>query len=297
MYVTAHFKYSGIPPPPNRVSLVTLIMDPSRSQHNYASHSYMQADPAARISSSSSAHYYQGPQHGMPPANASGPYAQQQYYSGRQPQSHPPSHHGTSHSESSLAGKPSPLSCSTEILAFPLSVPGAALRPLPFSTGHSAGAIPQSAFLPPSPHGSPTYTRDHRYAHHTSTSAPSVGHQPYPAYSTPRHSPTSPNTFAAPAHSHASSSAVPYIVPSQSHPQSPMYAQGGSSSPPGGPQERYPCPHCEKTFSRNHDRKRHMETHVPGSSGNNRCRYCGKDYSRADSLKRHVDNGCDQKPR
>ena len=71
--------------------------------------------------------------------------------------------------------------------------------------------------------------------------------------------------------------------------------QYASSSLPSST-ERFPCPHCEKTFSRNFDRKRHMEIHVPGSSGNNRCQYCHKDYSRADSLKRHLDNGCDMKP-
>lgn len=55
---------------------------------------------------------------------------------------------------------------------------------------------------------------------------------------------------------------------------------------------RFPCPRCDKSFTRNFDRKRHMKTHVPGRSGNNRCQYCRKDYSRADALKRHAGRGC-----
>lgn len=68
--------------------------------------------------------------------------------------------------------------------------------------------------------------------------------------------------------------------------------QGQIASP-----ERFPCPHCTKTFTRNFDRKRHMEIHIPGAGGINRCQFCHKDYSRSDSLKRHLDNGCEKKPR
>lgn len=104
---------------------------------------------------------------------------------------------------------------------------------------------------------------------------------------------TVPSNAPASSHSHSYPAATPQ--PSSMH-----YRH--DSNPPSSPSpssanvERFPCPYCSKSFTRNFDRKRHMEIHTPGSSGNNRCLYCRKEYSRADSLKRHIDNGCEMKP-
>ncbi|KAI5118238.1 hypothetical protein M0805_008874 [Coniferiporia weirii] len=80
--------------------------------------------------------------------------------------------------------------------------------------------------------------------------------------------------------------------PSSAVPSPPLPA----STPSPTTSDRFPCPHCDKSFTRNFDRKRHMEIHIPGSSGSNKCRHCYKDYSRSDSLKRHLDNGCEKNP-
>ncbi|KAH8118920.1 hypothetical protein DFH11DRAFT_407800 [Phellopilus nigrolimitatus] len=148
----------------------------------------------------------------------------------------------------------------------------ASLHPLPFQAypAHSGkvnvAQIPQS--YPP--------VQQQAYGYNASAYPPPPSHSH-------AHLPLQGHSLPSEYQRHSSSSTIP---------SSPTPSSQSSSST-----DRFPCPHCDKSFTRNFDRKRHMEIHVPGSSGSNRCRYCVKDYSRPDSLKRHLDNGCEKKPR
>lgn len=133
---------------------------------------------------------------------------------------------------------------------------------------------------------------DPRYNHSSSTNVAN-GYYTQPSYNVTSQAYTSQvHGRENSSNSSASSSYYPNV------PQSPSTTQQqySPSSPTSPSSERYPCSFCDKTFSRSFDRRRHMATHVPGSSGNNRCPYCSREYSRADSLKRHLDNGCDRRP-
>lgn len=147
------------------------------------------------------------------------------------------------------------------------------LRPLPFQGSSSTGL---------------SNTTQLQNAAHTHQGFPTADHQGYTTY----------NSSAYSSHAYAQHN------PQQMYGQQRLYPPHRQGTPSIVAQnqsstsaDRFPCPQCDKTFTRNFDRKRHMEIHLPGSSGNNRCQYCQKDYSRADSLKRHLDNGCEMKQR
>ncbi|TFK89307.1 hypothetical protein K466DRAFT_597896 [Polyporus arcularius HHB13444] len=81
---------------------------------------------------------------------------------------------------------------------------------------------------------------------------------------------------------------------SSSAPAAPVVASIPPATSSSPPQERYFCERCEKSFGRQHDKKRHYEsTHLQQM---HTCRFCSKTFSRNDSLKRHQDNGCDKDP-
>ncbi|KAI0743963.1 hypothetical protein C8Q80DRAFT_1122299 [Daedaleopsis nitida] len=81
---------------------------------------------------------------------------------------------------------------------------------------------------------------------------------------------------------------------SSSAPVAPVIAAIPPAMSSAPPQERFYCERCEKSFGRQHDKKRHFEsTHLQQSHA---CRFCTKTFSRNDSLKRHQDNGCDKDP-
>ncbi|KAL5528701.1 hypothetical protein ACEPAF_7838 [Sanghuangporus sanghuang] len=169
---------------------------------------------------------------------------------------------------------------------------------------HAAPAQPNTAAQMPSSYayqgfaahpGHPSLPPTSTTAHHQQQGFPAAQQQIYSGYNTNA-------TYAQP-----SPQLYPqYLEQGQGVPATYDYQRRGSSStvsssPSQSSQsssssDRFPCPNCDKSFTRNFDRKRHMEIHMPGSAGNNRCRYCHKDYSRPDSLKRHLDNGCEKKP-
>lgn len=170
----------------------------------------------------------------------------------------------------------------SQFLTPPLAItPAVAQNTYQGYPAHSSHAnVPQASAT--AHHSHPAYARtpaQPAYAGYEGASYPQASPQQYTQYSERGQGPP-PSAYAHQRHDSST------IAPSSSLSQSPQ-----SSSP-----DRYPCPHCEKSFTRNFDRKRHMEIHLPGSSGSNRCRYCYKDYSRPDSLKRHLDNGCEKKP-
>ncbi|TDL26062.1 hypothetical protein BD410DRAFT_836737 [Rickenella mellea] len=216
---------------------------------------------------------YPSPQQGIvSPAPADGMYMQQQQYYHRQGHAYI-----SAQNTSSLAGATN-------------------LRPLPFAAdhglSHTSAAIPQPLAAPPSRTNHTAFARDPRSSEASTASAHHRNPQSSYVPGLPHPTPSSSDVFTNPTPSRP----APYYSIPTSPASTPLYGQPVSptASNSGTSQERYPCAYCDKTFSRNHDRKRHTETHVPGSAGNNRCPHCGKDYSRADSLKRHLDNGCDQ---
>lgn len=68
--------------------------------------------------------------------------------------------------------------------------------------------------------------------------------------------------------------------------------QRGARSPPAGsPSERLKCPHCEQTFTRQWDLRRHHTSKHKFSQV--QCEHCQKMFTRTDSMKRHQrDDGC-----
>ncbi|KAJ1928622.1 hypothetical protein IWQ60_001876 [Tieghemiomyces parasiticus] len=51
------------------------------------------------------------------------------------------------------------------------------------------------------------------------------------------------------------------------------------------PTRPYKCTHCNQSFSRNHDLKRHVKIHSGDKP--HQCNKCGKSFGRSDALKRH----------
>jgi len=71
-------------------------------------------------------------------------------------------------------------------------------------------------------------------------------------------------------------------TPTQYVPQSPI---DGSMQYPASPPRPFACDMCALSFNRQHDLKRHRDTH----SGDKPflCEFCGKTFTRKDALKRH----------
>ncbi|TFK53557.1 hypothetical protein OE88DRAFT_1733461 [Heliocybe sulcata] len=116
----------------------------------------------------------------------------------------------------------------------------------------------------------------------------------------PRFVPTPAETLQSYGSSAASSGhgsrAGNYASSSRSaHSQSPMTIQIPEHTPGAPPASapRYQCDRCETTFSRAHDRARHIQTHhCPENQMRHRCPDCARPFSRSDALKRHRDSGC-----
>jgi len=152
----------------------------------------------------------------------------------------------------------------------------------------------QSMYASGSGSGRPSYRQD---------SYPPYGqHPPQPqshsqAYAQPYggHSPTSPTAPSRPrSHSvYVPQHAAPIMAPHPQYPQQvPLAQPTGYGEYPSSPTRPFSCDMCALSFNRQHDLKRHRETHT-GEKPYLCNGGCGKTFTRKDALKRHqLVKGC-----
>jgi uncharacterized Zn-finger protein len=131
----------------------------------------------------------------------------------------------------------------------------------------------------------PSHSHSHSQSHVHVPSSYRHGHSPsqsqsqqYPSQGRPRsHSQVSPYPRSS-----------PIMVPQQTPAHYQTIPQAISISPqyPASPQRPFPCDLCTLSFNRQHDLKRHRETHS-GEKPYLCNGGCGKTFTRKDALKRH----------
>nr|GAT45442.1 predicted protein [Mycena chlorophos] len=153
----------------------------------------------------------------------------------------------------------------------------------------SSGAYSPDGYYsasPTSPYASPS----------SAGSAYPAGSYPYnqqPGYGGHAPGPNSPPTTRPRSHSQSYSSPPPPPPPHHQYPQQVPLTQATSYNDYPPSQARpYACDMCALSFNRQHDLKRHRETH--SGEKNFRCDGpCGKTFTRKDALKRHqLVKGC-----
>ncbi|RPD52831.1 hypothetical protein L227DRAFT_617492 [Lentinus tigrinus ALCF2SS1-6] len=177
---------------------------------------------------------------------------------------------------------------------FAVSSLGTTLHGLPFSAPRASSSSSSQANRTSGHWGNtplsrtpPLYERTATYPSSTRSSGsqhPSLSHSTSMTHLIPTPAQTAQTYHAYPPAASSSSSA----------PAAPVVASIPPATSSSPPQERYFCERCDKSFGRQHDKKRHFEsTHLQQM---HTCRFCSKTFSRNDSLKRHQDNGCDKDP-
>ncbi|KAJ6499115.1 hypothetical protein C8R45DRAFT_1071716 [Mycena sanguinolenta] len=149
----------------------------------------------------------------------------------------------------------------------------------------------QSQYASGSGSGRPSYRQD---------SYPPYGqhpphHQSHPqGYAQPYgHSPSSPTMSRPRSHSVYGSQQAPIMAPHPQYPQQvPLAPPAGYDEYPTSPPRPFSCDMCALSFNRQHDLKRHRETHT-GEKPYLCNGGCGKTFTRKDALKRHqLVKGC-----
>ncbi|KAG9090159.1 hypothetical protein FRC06_001194 [Ceratobasidium sp. 370] len=167
-------------------------------------------------------------------------------------------------------------------------------------------AYPQNEqYMPPSFSPTASQFAAHAYAPGTNPDAMS-----YPAHASPRRryqstggalqSPPHPGDSRYPAPRRPSAEMHMQetfeFVPSQQPDPRPGPTYSSSSDSALALEKPYECDICHTRFARQHDCRRHRETHAVNASGEkpHHCVVCGKSFTRKDALKRHTNQkGCD----
>ncbi|KAJ7902023.1 hypothetical protein B0H14DRAFT_2669549 [Mycena olivaceomarginata] len=153
--------------------------------------------------------------------------------------------------------------------------------PSPYASGSGSGRPPyrQDSY--------PSYGQQHPSQSHSHSSAYA---QPYGG-----HSPSSPTASSRPrSHSvYIPQQAAPLMAPHPQYPQQvPLAQPSGYDEYPSSPPRPFSCDMCALSFNRQHDLKRHRETHT-GEKPYLCNGGCGKTFTRKDALKRHqLVKGC-----
>ncbi|KAI3618631.1 specific rna polymerase ii transcription factor [Moniliophthora roreri] len=154
-------------------------------------------------------------------------------------------------------------------------------------------ARPSQDYLPP-PSTSQNMPQGHTYmpSHRQSTHA--YSHSQSPSHPYAGHSSNRPRSHSQ-SHSYAAHPTSSTMVTSSTHypNEITLYPPGHNPSPPATSQPRpYSCDLCALSFNRQHDLKRHRETHT-GEKPYTCNGGCGKTFTRKDALKRHqLVKGC-----
>ncbi|KAJ7268800.1 hypothetical protein B0H12DRAFT_68439 [Mycena haematopus] len=154
-----------------------------------------------------------------------------------------------------------------------------------------APSVPSQSYASGSGSGRPPYRQD---------SYPSYGQHPThsqshsQAYAQPYgHSPPSPTTSRPRSHSVYAPQQAPIMAPHPQYPQQvPLAPPTGYDEYLSSPPRPFSCDMCALSFNRQHDLKRHRETHT-GEKPYLCNGGCGKTFTRKDALKRHqLVKGC-----
>ena len=143
--------------------------------------------------------------------------------------------------------------------------------------GHYGSPSPQTAGRP----HSHSHSHSHSYSHSHSSSH-GIPHSPTQAYSQTQ---AMASAYGPPLSSSPQSPSAMSNMTTAQYPSQAAYAQQVSSYP-ASPPRPFACDMCALSFNRQHDLKRHRDTHTGEKpffcNGG-----CGKTFTRKDALKRH----------
>ena len=223
-------------------------------------------------------------------------YSSQDHYSSAGYQSHP-SLRATSHPPQSMSSYDNTMSAQAQAFAAQYQISDGSMHysHLPTSDRRSSLSMSQyGAYAVDSHHGSPSpaaprsHSHSHSYSSHSSSHALPHAHSPTHAYSQTQTMAHAYGGGAPLSSSPQPSSGMSSLATGQYASQA-GYAPQQQVSPsqyPASPPRPFACDLCALSFNRQHDLKRHRDTHTGEKpffcNGG-----CGKTFTRKDALKRH----------